>query len=83
MEIVWADNRPFTTCSDNLEARFYDVDLGLIKFTGGKSKSGLKHTPVPKEDMEKVLQHQYNLLYKSIVPYRLMGLPLIEEIIDE
>ena len=64
MEVVWADNRPFTTCSDNLEARFYDVDLGPIKFTGGKSKSGSKYTPVSKKDMEEVLQQQSDLLYK-------------------
>ena len=41
--------------SDNLEARFYNVDLGPIKFIGGKSKSGSKHVPIPKEDMEEVL----------------------------
>ena len=81
--MVWADNRPFNTCSDNLEARFYNMDLGPIKFTRRKFKSESKHVLVPKEDIEEVLQQQSDLLYKSIVPYRLIGHPLIEKIIDE
>ena len=56
VEVVWADNKPFSTCSDNLKARFYDVNLGPIKFTRGRPKSESKLVPIPKEDMEEVLQ---------------------------
>ena len=70
--MVWVDNRPFSAYLDNLKVRFYNVDLRPIKFTGGKSKSDLKHVSIPKEDMEEVLQQQLDLLYKFIVPYRPM-----------
>ena len=86
MEVVWADNKPFNTYSDNLEARFYDVNSGSLKFSKRKVNGDPRNIYFSREDMEiKVHEHSY-LIYKekAIVPYTYwpMEKPIIEEIDD-
>ncbi|KAH7847659.1 hypothetical protein Vadar_028718 [Vaccinium darrowii] len=34
VEVVWADKRPFLASSNHADAKLYDDDISLIKFTG-------------------------------------------------
>ena len=63
--------------------RFYDVDLGPIKFTRKKANSDPKNVHVLMEDIEETVQQQSDLLYKAIIPYRPVGYPLIDEIDEQ
>ena len=86
VEMVWADNKPFNTYSDNLEARFYDVNLGPLKFSRRKVNGDPRNIHFSREDMETKVQEHSDLIYKekAIMPYTYwpMEKPIIEEIDD-
>ena len=63
--MVWADNKPFNTYSDNLEARFYDVNLRPLKFFRRKVNRDPKNIHFFREDMEAKVQEHLNLIYKE------------------
>ena len=84
MEVVWVDTKPFNTDSDNLKARFYDVNLGPLKFFGRKVNGDPRNIHFSREDMKAKVQEHSDLIYKekAIVPYTYwpMEKPIIEEI---
>ena len=71
MKVVWVDNKPFNTYSDILEAIFYDVNLGPLKFSGRKVNEDPRNIYFSKEDMETKVHEHSDLIYKekAIVPY--------------
>ena len=42
VEVVWADKQPFVATLDSMEASYYDLDFGSIKFKGKKKNGGSK-----------------------------------------
>ena len=86
VEVVWADNKQFNTYLDNLEARFYDVNLRPLKFSGRKVNGDPRNIHFFREDMETKVQEHSDLIYKekTIMPYTywLMEKLIIKEIDD-
>lgn len=81
VEIVWADDKPFQTVSDAVDARYYDLNLDL---SGSEELRGLFGSPRSLEVGESVFKKRAEELLKphAIVPCNKQGLPLIS-ILDE
>ena len=81
VEVVRANKQPFNTATGSVEAGYYDQEFSPIKFTSRK-KDGiprkaykdLKGFVEIRKEVDKIL------ILTTIVPYRLMSGPIIEEI---
>ena len=77
MEVVWVDKKPFMMATSSVEARYYDKELDLIKFTS-KRKDGVLRKAYMDSKGSMEIQRR-----RPIMPYRLTSDPIIEEIDDE
>ena len=84
MEVMRADKQPFMVATGSVEARYYDKEFGPIKFTWRRKDGVLRKAYMDsKGSME--IQGETSKLLKvtTIVPYRPISDPIIEEIDDD
>ena len=82
VEVIWANPHPFSTHSDAVEARYYDVEFGLIQFLGKKKNGEPKSIYMSgSEDVQK--QAKVLINPTTIVPYRPMAHEPIIELLDD
>ena len=81
MEVVWAEEKPFRTSIDSVEALYYEEDLGLVQFMGKSKNGGLESLMVSKQ---KASKNQLRILQEphAIVPFRPKQEPVITEMDD-
>ena len=80
VEVVRADKQPFMTVTSFVKARYYRKEFSSIKFTR-RRKDG-----VPRKaymDLKGFVEIQKILNVTTIVPYRSISGPIIEEIDDD
>ena len=84
VEVVRVDKQPFMAATSSVEARYYDQELGPIKFTS-KRKDGVpgKSYMDSKGSMEIQKEAAKLLKVTTIASYRPMSDPIIEDIDDE
>ena len=83
MEVVWAYKQAFISVTSFVETNYYDQEFDPIKFTSGrkdriprKAYMELKGSVEIQKEATKILK------VSTIVPYKMMGGPIIEEIDD-
>ena len=84
MEVVWVDKQPFMVATGSMEARYYNQELGLIKFTGRRKDKVLRKAYIDSKcyvEIQKVAAK--HLKVTTIVPYKPMSGLIIEEIDDD
>ena len=84
MEVVWADMQPFMATTGSMEARYYDQEFSHIKFTS-RRKDGIPRKAYMDTNGYVEIQKEAVKLLKvtTIMPYRPMSGPIIEEIDDD
>ena len=84
MEVVWANKQPFMAAIGFVEARYYDQEFDLIKFTS-RRKDGIPRKAYMDSKGSMEIRKGVAKLLKvtTIVPYRLMRGLIIEEIDDD
>ena len=82
MEVVRVDKQPFMVAIGYVEARYYDQEFGHIKFTS-RRKDGISTYMDSKGFVEIRNEAPKLLKVTTIVPYRPMSGPIIEEIDDD
>ena len=84
VEVVWADKKPFMAATGSVEARYYDQEFGPIKFTGRRKDGVPRKAYMDSKGFMEIQKEEGKLLkVTTIVPYRLMRGPIIEEINDD
>ena len=82
VEVIWVNPYPFSTHSDTVEARYYDVEFGPIQFLGKKKNGEPKSIYMSgSEDVQKQAKALINPT--AIVPYRPMAHEPIIELLDD
>ena len=83
MELVQADKQPFIAATNSVEARYYDHEFSLIKFTSRK-KYGVPRKAYTNSKGYVEIQNEVVKLLKvtTSVPYKSMSGQIIEEIDD-
>ena len=84
VEVVQANKQPFMVATCSVEARYYDQEFGLIKFSS-RRKDGILRKLYMDSKGSVEFQNEATKLLKvtTIMPYRLMRGPIIEEIDDD
>ena len=84
MEVVWANKKPFMAAIGFVEARYYDQEFDLIKFTS-RRKDGIPRKAYMDSKGSMEIRKGVAKLLKvtTIVTYRLMRGLIIEEIDDD
>ena len=84
MEVVREDKQPFMATTGSMEARYYDQEFGHIKFTS-RRKDGIPRKAYMDINGYVEIQKEAVKLLKvtTIIPYRPMSGPIIEEIDDD
>ena len=84
MEVMWADKQPFMAATGFVEAKYYDQEFGLIKFTSRRNDGVLRKAYMDSKGSVKIQKKEAKLLkVTTIMPYRLMSGPIIEETDDD
>ena len=84
MEVLRADNQPFMVAIGFVEARYYDQEFGSIKFTSRRKYGVLRKAYMDSKGSMEIQKEAAKLLkVTTIVPYRPMSGPIIEEIDDD
>ena len=84
MEVVRANKQPFMAAIGFMEARYYDQEFGLIKFTSRKKDGILRKAYMDSKGFMEIRKEVAKLLkVTKIMPYKLMRGPIIEEIDDD
>ena len=84
MEMVWADKQPFMMATGSVEARYYDQEFGHIKFTSRRKDEIPRKANMDSKGFVEIQKGAAKLLkVTTIVPYRPMSGPIIEEIDDD
>ena len=84
VEVVWADKQPFMAATGSMEVRYYNHEFGPIKFTS-RRKDGIPRKAYMDSKGSLEIQKEGTKLLKvtTIVPYKPMSSPIIEEIADD
>ena len=81
MEVVRENKQPFMATTGSMEARYYDQEFSHIKFTSRKKDGILRKAYKDLKGFVEIRKEVAKLLIlTTIVPYRLMSGPIIEEI---
>ena len=84
MEVVRADKQPFIAATGSMEAKYYDQEFGLIKFTSRRKDGMLRKAYMDLKDFFEIRKEVAKLLKVTIiVPYRPMSALIIDEIDDD
>ena len=84
MEVVQSDKQPFMEATGSVQARYYDQEFCLIKFTSKKKDEILRKACMDSKGSVEIRKEAARLLKVTItVPYRLMSSRIIEEIDDD
>ena len=83
MELVQADKQPFMEATGFVEARYYEQEFSLIKFTSRRKDEVPRKAFLDSKGFVKIQKEVTKLLKVStIVPYKLKGGLIIKEIDD-
>ena len=81
MEVVRADKQPFMAATGSVEARYYDQEFSLIKFTSRRKDEVPKKAYMDSKGYVDIQKEAAKLLkVTTIVPYRPISSPIIGEI---
>ena len=84
MEVVREDKKPFMEITGYVEARYYDEEFGLIKFTRRRKYRVLRKAYMNLKGFVEIQREASKLLkVTTFVPYRSMSDPIIKEIDDD
>ena len=84
VEMVRANKQPFLVATCSVEARYYDQEFDLIKFTRRRKDGILRKANMDSKGSVEIQKEATKLLkVTTIMPYRLMRGPIIEEINDD
>ena len=84
VELVWVDKQPFMVATGPMEAKYYDKEFSLIKFTNKKKDGIPRKAYMDSKGYVEIQKEATKLLtVTTIVPYRLTSGPIIEEIDDD
>ena len=84
MEVVRAEKLPFMAATSSMEARYYDQEFGPIKLTNRRKDGILRKGYIDSKGSMEIRNEAVKLLkVATIVPYRPMSGPIIEEIDDD
>ena len=83
MEVVGVDKQPFMVATGTVEARYYDQEFSLIKFTSSRKDRVLRKAYMDSKGFVEIQKEVAKLLKVTIiVPYRLMSGSIIKDIND-
>ena len=81
MEVVRVDKQPFMVAIGCVEARYYDQEFGHIKFSSRRKDEISRKAYMDSKGFMEIRNEAPKLLkVTTIVPYRPMSGPIIEEI---
>ena len=81
--MVQVDKQPFMTVTSFMEARYYDEEFGPIKFTSRRKYAVPRKAYMDSKGSVEIQNEAVKLLkVNTMVPYRPMRGPIIEEIND-
>ena len=84
VEVVRVNKQPFMAATSSVDARYYDQEFGPIKFTSRRKYGILRNTYMDSKGSVEIRNEAAKLLIvTTIVPYRPMSDPIIEEIDDD
>ena len=84
VEVVRADKQPFMAAIGSMEARYYDQEFGLIKFTRRRKDGIPRKACMDSKDYVEIRKEAAKLLkVTTIVPCRPMSGLITEEIGDD
>ena len=83
VKVVRADKQSFMVATDSVETRYYDQELGSIKFTSIRKDRVLRKAYMDSKGYVEIQKEAAKLLeVTTTVPYRPMSGLIIEEIDD-
>ena len=84
MEVMRADKQPFMIATGSMKSRYYDQEFGSIKFTR-RRKDRVPRKAYMDSNGSMEIQRETSKLLKvtTIMPYRPMSDPIMEEIDDD
>ena len=83
MEVVRVDKQPFMVATGTVEARYYDQEFSLIKFTSRRKNRVLRKAYMDSKGFVEIQKEVAKLLKVTIiVPYRSMSGSIIKDIND-
>ena len=83
MEVVRVDKQHFMAATGSVEARYYDKKFGPIMFTSRRKDGIPRKSYMDSKGFVEIRKEAAKLLkVTTIVPYKLMSGPIIEEIDD-
>ena len=84
MEVVRTNKQPFMAAPSSVEADYYDQEFGPIKFTSRRKDRIPRKAYMDSKDSVEIQKVAAKLLkVTTIVPYRPMSDPIIEDIDDD
>ena len=84
VEVVRADKQPFMVATGFVEAKYYDQEFGLIKFTSRMKDGVLRKSYIDIKGYVEIQKEVAKLLkVTKIMPYKLTSGPIIKEIDDD
>ena len=84
VELVPADKQLFMATTGSVETKYYDQEFGLIKFTSRRKEGVPSKAYMDSKGFMEIQKEAAKLLkVTTIVPYRPMSGPIIEEINDD
>ena len=84
MEVVRVDKQPFMAATGSVEAKYYDQEFGPIKFTSRRKDGVPRKAYIDSKGFVEIQKQETKLLkVTTIMPYKPMSGPIIEEIDDD
>ena len=84
VEVVRVNKQPFMVATGFMEARYYDQELCPIKFTSRRKDGILRKAYMDSKGSVEIRKEVEKLLkVTTIMPYKPMSGPIIEEIDDD
>ena len=78
VEVVWADKQSFKATTDSVETKYYDQELGSIKFTSIRKDGVPRKVYMDSKGSVEIQKEPSKLLeVTTTLPYRLMRGPII------
>ena len=84
VEVVREDKQPFIAATGSMEAKYYDQEFGLTKLTNIMKDRIPRKAYMDSRGFVEIRKEADKILkVTTIVPFRLMSKPIIEEIDDD
>ena len=84
MEVVWENKQPFMAATGSMEVGYYNQEFGPIKFTSRRKDEIPRKAYMNSKSSVEIRKEVAKLLkVTTVVPYRPMSDPIIEEVDDD